>query len=81
MILRVTYRLELKFVSGFTQDIIQNFLRKYELGDFGMAKLGWSPRIKPDQGTCHSSVEPAGGVWSVPVAEIGLAASDGYMRT
>lgn len=39
MILRVTHRLDLKFVSGFTQDFVQNFLRKCELGDFGMARL------------------------------------------
>ena len=27
------------YYSGFTQDFTQNFLRKYELGDFGLTRL------------------------------------------
>lgn len=68
--------------SGFMQDFTQNFLRKSEWGGGGGA-LGW-PGWNDPQGPGLGVVpwgQLAVRVWSVPVAEIRLAANDGYVRT
>lgn len=81
LILRVGHKQDLRmFHSGFTQDFIGNCLWKYELGG-GL----WAGVISKNQAWARGMVwlcgAGNGGGWSVPVAEIGLAANNGYMRT